>query len=95
MEQLAPTGLLEHLLIPKKIWEDIAMDFIERLPLSNGKSAIFIVVDWLSKYVHFAAISHPYTAPQISKVFFDYVMPRTTICDRDLIFISLFWQEFF
>ncbi|KAF7132004.1 hypothetical protein RHSIM_Rhsim09G0000300 [Rhododendron simsii] len=49
----------------KRLWTDISMDFIEGFPLSNGKSVIFVVADRLSKYVHFMALSHPYTAADI------------------------------
>ena len=38
------------------------MDFIDGLPPSKGKTSIFIVVDRLSKYAYFSALSHPYTA---------------------------------
>ena len=76
------------------------MDFIEGLPPSNGKSTIFMVVDCLSKSTHFLALSHPYTAKMVAKKFVEGIvklhgLPKAIISDRDPIFISHFWGEFF
>jgi hypothetical protein len=42
------------------------MDFVDGLPNSMGKTMVFVVVDCLSKYAHFVAISHPYTAMSVA-----------------------------
>ncbi|GJT17676.1 reverse transcriptase [Tanacetum coccineum] len=36
-------GLFQPLPIPDKIWQDLSMDFIESLPMSQGKSALLVV----------------------------------------------------
>ena len=41
------------------------MDFIIGLPNYEGKSAIMVVVDRLTKYAHFCALSHPFKASQL------------------------------
>jgi hypothetical protein len=73
VEVTTPKGLLHPLPIPVQIWEDLLMDFIDGLPSSRGKSTIFVIVDRLSKYAHFLAISHPYTAISVAQVFFDNI----------------------
>jgi len=42
------------------------MDFIDGLPKSHGKKIILVVVDTFSKYAHFVALSHPYTAETVA-----------------------------
>jgi hypothetical protein len=82
------------------VWSDINMDFIEGLPRFHGKDAIMVVVDRLSKYAHFIALSHPYTALSIAQLFMDHIfklhgMPKSIVSDRDPIFVSNFWQKLF
>ena len=45
------------------------MDFIPRLPLSEGYLTILVVVDWLSTQVHFGALPRSYSTPQVAKLF--------------------------
>ncbi|XP_062003229.1 uncharacterized protein LOC133720775 [Rosa rugosa] len=94
-ESIHPPGLLQPLPIPENIWVDIVMDFIDGLPPSDGKTSILVVVDRLSKYGHFVAVTHPYSAAQIAEVFTKEIfrlhgMPRSIVNDRDKIFISNF-----
>jgi len=51
----SPYGLLQPLHTPNQVWEEISMDFITNLPLSNNKTAIWVVVDQLSKFARFIA----------------------------------------
>ena len=55
-ENVMTPGLIHPLHIPDQKWEEISMDFIEGLPMSEGKDKIFVVVDRLTKYAHFMAV---------------------------------------
>jgi transposase InsO family protein len=95
-----PYGLLQPLPIPSQVWEDIAMDFITKLPLSHGKSTIWVVIDRLTKYAHFVALPAQFSAVTLAPVFMSEIyrlhgMPKTIVSDRDRIFVSRFWQELF
>lgn len=76
------------------------MDFINGLPLSFGKEVIMVVVDRLSKYGHFIALAHPYSAATVAKAYMENIyklhgMPKSIVSDRDAMFLSTFWQELF
>ena len=48
-ENVMTSRLLHPLHIPTQKWEEISMDFIEGLPVSEGKDKIFVVVNRLTK----------------------------------------------
>ena len=70
-ETVAYPRLLQPLNIPGQAWESVSMDFIEGLPRSEGKDCIFVVVDRLSKFAYFMALTHPYTTHEVAWVFLD------------------------
>ncbi|KAL4278692.1 hypothetical protein GQ457_03G025630 [Hibiscus cannabinus] len=97
-DSLAPAGLLQPLPIPNQVFEDISLDFITGLPKSNGKEAILVVVDRLTKYGHFFALPRHYDSVFIAKVMVQGVIklhgiPRSMVSDRDRNFVSELWKE--
>jgi len=70
-ETIKTPGLLQPLSIPSQCWEEVSMDFITRLPKSEEKSVIMVVVDRLTKYAHFFALSHPFKANTVSTTFME------------------------
>lgn len=96
----SPVGLLQPLPIPSQIWEDLAMDFIMGLPSSKGFTVIFVVIDRLSKYAHFAPMKANYTSLSMAETFVDMVVKlhgilKSIVSDRDKVFTSKFWQHLF
>ena len=76
------------------------MDFIGGLPKIKKGDTIFVFVDRMSKYNHFMALSHPYTAREVAAVFGREIVPlhgypRSIVLDRDRVFISQFLSKLF
>jgi len=99
-ERVKLPGQLEPLHLPTKPWSIVCMDFIEGLPLSTKQNVILVVIDKFTKYAHFMAFSHPFTALQVAQLYLNTVyklhgLPEAIISDRDRIFTSSVWQELF
>ena len=97
-ENVAAPGLLQPLPIPKSIFLDITMDFVEGLPKSGGKKVIMMVVDRLTKYSHFISLNHPFITATVATAYFEHIYklhgnPETIISDRGATFTRKFWKE--
>jgi hypothetical protein len=93
-------GLLHPLLVPKGPWLLLSMDFIIDLPLANGKDSIFVVVDRLTKMVHFIPYTKIITGKETTKLFLDNIyrihgLPNDIVLDRRTQFTSNFWRGLF
>ena len=80
-------------LIPEKSWTHILADFITKLPLAQGYDLILVVVDRLTKMVHFIPTIERTSAEGLARLFRDNVwklhgLPESIISDRGLQFIT-------
>lgn len=92
--------MLNSLPVPCWPWEDLSLDFITGLPSFHGNTAILVVVDQFSKRIRLGMLPTHHTLLLMATMFIDIVrklhgMPRSLVLDRDLLFISRFWQELF
>ena len=95
-ETCHPTGLLQPLPIPDKPWIVVSMDFVVGLLKSQRLVVVTVVVDRLTKYVHFIGLSHPYSTAKVIALFAQHVlklhgMPTSIVSDRDPVFTTKFW----
>ena len=69
-EHMHPTGLLQPLPIPEWKWEVVTMDFIIGLPIKNKlHDSIMVVVDKLTKYVHFIPLITTHKVAYVVDIF--------------------------
>ncbi|XP_058733354.1 uncharacterized protein LOC131604963 [Vicia villosa] len=76
------------------------MDFITHLPNSFGHTVIWVICDRLTKFFHFLALPTNFTAKDLASRFSVEIYrlhgnPKSIVSDRDPLFLSSFWKEFF
>ena len=90
---LSPNGLLQPLLIPDQVWEELMMDFAKGLPKSDGFDTILVVVDRLNKYNHFVSLQHPFTTQGVPNIFVKEIVrlhgvSKSIVSYREKVFLS-------
>ena len=95
-EQLA--GKLMPNSIPKKPWTHISADFITKLPIAQRYDSILVVVDKLTKIVHFIPTTEKTLAEGLARLFRDNIwklhgLSESIISDRGLQFIAGLMRE--
>lgn len=76
------------------------MDFVEGLPTSGHKNTILVVVHRFTKFSHFIALRHPFSASSVAKLFLDnayrfHGMPSSIVSGCGSVFCSKLWKELF
>ena len=79
------------------------MDFVIALPISTdwkreSYDSILVIVDWLTKMVHYEPVKVTIDTPGLAKVILDVViwhhgLPNTTISNGGSLFTSKFWSS--
>nr|GEZ68384.1 retrotransposable element Tf2 [Tanacetum cinerariifolium] len=98
IEHQRASGLLQPLDIPIWKWDEISMDFVTGLPRTQRRhDAIWVVVDRLTKSVHFLPIRKDYSVSKLAETFQQEIVrlhgtPSTIVSDRDPRFASRFWK---
>ncbi|GJS81652.1 putative reverse transcriptase domain-containing protein, partial [Tanacetum coccineum] len=76
-EHQKPLGLLQQPEIPEWKWENITMDFINKLPrTSSGHNSIWVIVDRLTKSAHFLAICEDYKTERLARLYINEIIAR-------------------
>ena len=98
-----PYGELQALPISTHQWKDLWIDFVTRLPVSTdwkGKSYDFIlvIVDRLTKIVHYEPVKITIDAPELAEVIINmvvwhYGLPDSIVTNKGSLFISKFWSS--
>ena len=93
-------GLLQPLPILPRPWHSVSMDFITRLPKSQGYDDILVMVDQFSKLAHMVPTMGKATTLETPNLFLNawgrhHGLPRVIVSDRDPKFTSAFWRHFF
>ena len=99
MSSQARTGLLQPLPIPSRPWSDISLDFVTGLPVSQGNTTVFTVVNRFSKMAKFIALPKLPTAKETAEVMMNNVFrvhgfPKDIVSDWGPQVVSSFWKEF-
>ncbi|KAJ9526430.1 hypothetical protein QJQ45_009903 [Haematococcus lacustris] len=93
-----PGGLLRPLTVPGYRWEHVSMDLVTKLPAgTHGYDAICVIVDRLSKMVHFVPCKESMNAMTFARLFVNNVfklhgLPAEVLTDRGAHFNNKFWH---
>ena len=95
-----PSGELHPLSIPDAPWDTASIDFITELPESNGKDAIMVVVDSVTKWSHFVSTVTTLSAARTAQLYLRHIwkhhgLPKKVVSDQGPQFIAEFMKELY
>lgn len=91
-------ALLKPLPVPDRVWREISMDFVEKLPRSSGFENCLVITDRLSKGVILEPVADM-SAEGVAKVFLrcfyaHHGLPNAITSDRGVQWVNGFWKKF-
>jgi hypothetical protein len=90
-------GFLKPLPVPLRMWSEISIDFIDKLPLSNGCTTLMVITDRLSKGVILepcVRITAEYVAEMFVRCFYrHHGLPIAIVSDRGTQFTGDLWKR--
>ena len=96
----SPVGELQPLSVLDAWWDTLSVDFVVELPESFGHDAVMMVVDAVSKRVHFIPTYTTVTAEGAARLFLYYVwklhgLPKHIVSNRGSQFVASFTKELY
>ncbi|KAH0608780.1 uncharacterized protein H6S33_001008 [Morchella sextelata] len=90
-------GVLRPLPIPEQPWQEVSMDFVTGLLVSEGYDAIIVVVDRLTKMRHLLSCNTTVNSEDIAQLYLRYIwklygLPTHVTSDRGTQFTAKFWR---
>jgi hypothetical protein len=98
-DYMKPGGLLQPLSFPDWKWDDISIDFIVGLSMTvRNFDLIWVIVDRLSKSVHFIPVNTNYKVQKYAEIYIARVLClhgvlKMIISDRGSQFVAHFWEQ--
>ena len=99
--QYKPNWDLQSLPVSTHQWKDLLIDFMTGLPLSadwksNSYNSILVIINWLTKMVHYEPVKVTINTPGLAEVIIDMIVQHhslldSIVTDRDLLFTLKFW----
>jgi transposase InsO family protein len=91
-------GYLQNIPIPRYPFQEVSMDFIMPLPVSNGYNGIYVVTDRFSKYIILRPVTDKINEEETAKLFktmvvIEHGLPEKVISDRDTRWRGTFWEQ--